>query len=162
MSLLIGFLTVVLWVDCIALVFLVLLQLPKKEAGAGVAFGGGTTEALFGAGSGTVLSNVTKYMAAIFFALAFLLAILQTHRSRESGSGLLEELQKKDASAVTAPAAAPVLVHTNADAVIPNMPSLNKPLTLPAATNAAASTQAEAQPAPVVPAPATNAAGAKK
>ena len=34
-------LTVLLFLDCVFLVFLMLLQLPKKEAGAGMAFGGG-------------------------------------------------------------------------------------------------------------------------
>ena len=48
----IGFLTVVLVLDSLILVLLVLVQLPKKEAGIGQAFGGGATDALFGAGSG--------------------------------------------------------------------------------------------------------------
>ena len=39
MSFLIGLLTVVLVLDCVLLILLVLIQLPKKEAGAGVAFG---------------------------------------------------------------------------------------------------------------------------
>ena len=44
-------LTVILFLDCLFLVLLVLVQLPKKEAGLGTAFGGGTTDALFGAGA---------------------------------------------------------------------------------------------------------------
>ena len=35
-----GLFTVVLVLDCLLLIFLVLIQLPKKEAGAGLAFGG--------------------------------------------------------------------------------------------------------------------------
>ena len=46
MSFVIGLLTVLMVLDCILLVFLVLLQLPKKEAGAGMAFGGAATDAL--------------------------------------------------------------------------------------------------------------------
>ena len=41
MGFLIGLLTVVMVLDCLLLIFLVLIQLPKKEAGAGLAFGGG-------------------------------------------------------------------------------------------------------------------------
>ena len=54
-------LTVVLVIDCVFLVLLVLVQLPKKEAGMGQAFGGAATDALFGAGSGNVLTKVTKW-----------------------------------------------------------------------------------------------------
>ena len=56
MGFLIVVLTVVLVLDCAALILLVLIQLPKKDAGAGLAFGGGATDALFGAGSGNVLT----------------------------------------------------------------------------------------------------------
>ena len=39
----IGLLTVVLVLDCTLLILLVLIQLPKKDAGAGIAFGGAAT-----------------------------------------------------------------------------------------------------------------------
>ena len=39
---------------------IVLIQLPKKDAGAGLAFGGAASDALFGAGSGNVLTKVTE------------------------------------------------------------------------------------------------------
>ncbi len=78
MGFIIGLLTVIMVLDCVALVLLVLIQLPKKEAGAGLAFGGGATDALFGAGSGNVLTKVTKYVATVFFALALVLAFMQT------------------------------------------------------------------------------------
>ena len=57
MTFIIGFLTVILVLDCLVLILLVLIQLPKKEAGAGLAFGGAATDALFGAGSGNVLTK---------------------------------------------------------------------------------------------------------
>src|SRR5258708_19901055 len=63
--------------DCLVLVFLVLIQLPKKDAGAGLAFGGGATDALFGAGSGNVLTKITKYAAGIFLVMAVGLSIMQ-------------------------------------------------------------------------------------
>src|SRR5882724_7150396 len=76
---LIGLLTFVMVIDCLILVFLVLIQLPKKEAGAGLAFGAGATDALFGAGSGTVLTKITKYAATTFFVLAIVLSIMQSN-----------------------------------------------------------------------------------
>ena len=45
MSVFIGLLTVAFVLDCVLLILLVLIQLPKKEAGAGVAFGGAATDA---------------------------------------------------------------------------------------------------------------------
>jgi preprotein translocase subunit SecG len=81
MGFLIGLLTFFLVLNCIVLILLVLVQLPKKDAGAGLAFGGGATDALFGAGSGTVLTKITKYSAALFFGLALVLAVIQKHRS---------------------------------------------------------------------------------
>src|SRR6476620_2223050 len=77
MIVIIALLTLALILDCVVLVFLVLIQLPKKEAGAGLAFGAGATDALFGAGSGTVLTRITKYSAAIFFTLAIILSLLR-------------------------------------------------------------------------------------
>src|SRR5215831_18844812 len=77
MSIVIGLLTFVMVVTCLLLILLVLIQLPKKEASAGLAFGGGATDALFGAGSGNVLTKITKYAAGIFFGLALLIGILQ-------------------------------------------------------------------------------------
>jgi preprotein translocase subunit SecG len=78
MAIVIGLLTLVMVLDCVVLVLLVLIQLPKKEAGAGVAFGGAATDALFGAGKGNVLTQITKYAATTFFVLAVILSILQS------------------------------------------------------------------------------------
>src|ERR1041385_8183915 len=87
----IGVFTFFIIVDCLILVLLVLMQLPKKEAGAGLAFGGGATDALFGAGSGNFLTKTTKWVAIVFFVLAMLLSVLiaRYYRSRsifEAGS----------------------------------------------------------------------------
>jgi preprotein translocase subunit SecG len=79
MSFFIGFLTVILVLNCLLLILLVLIQLPKKEAGAGLAFGGATTDALFGAGSGNALTKITKYATVVFFVMAMVLAVLQNH-----------------------------------------------------------------------------------
>src|SRR6187399_2955731 len=103
MSLLTGLLTVVLVLNCLLLILLVLVQLPKKEAGAGMAFGGAATDALFGAGSGNVLTKVTKYAATIFFVMAFILAILQSRFQGRRTSDFQRLLEKPAATAPATP-----------------------------------------------------------
>src|ERR1700690_4126054 len=100
------FLTVLMFLDCILLVFLVLLQLPKKEAGAGMAFGGAATDALVGAGSGNALTNITKYDARIFFALALTIAVCTGHKA-PSGAEELKNRLTAPVSAGKIPAPAP-------------------------------------------------------
>ncbi len=75
MDLLNKLLTVVLFLNSLFLILLVLVQLPKKEAGLGTAFGGGATDALFGAGAGNVLTKLTKWNAVIFLFLCLLLSL---------------------------------------------------------------------------------------
>src|SRR5947207_537283 len=141
MSLLIGLLTFVLVTNCLFLLLLILVQLPKKEAGIGTAFGGGATDALFGAGSGNVLTKLTKYCSGIFLGLALILSVLIVHQNNDRSRGLQQELLKK--------AAAPGYVKPppagNSDAAKMNSPvGTNVPLMLnltnpvaPAATNSA-------------------------
>ncbi len=102
MGFLIGLLTVIMVLDCVALVLLVLIQLPKKEAGAGLAFGGSASDALFGAGSGNVLTKITKYAATFFFILAIVLSIMQSNYHGRTTSKFEQELSKK-AGAGTGP-----------------------------------------------------------
>jgi protein translocase SecG subunit len=90
------------------LILLVLIQLPKKEDGAGVAFGGGATDALFGAGSGTALTKITKYSAGLFMGLALLLSVLNANRAAENKRSLDEELRKK---AAAGPVVAPIATN---------------------------------------------------
>lgn len=92
MAILIGLLTFVMVLDCIVLVLLVLIQLPKKEAGAGLAFGAGASDALFGAGSGTVLTKVTRWAATGFFVLAVILSLLQSRFHNRGTSTFEREL----------------------------------------------------------------------
>jgi preprotein translocase subunit SecG len=102
------FLTAVLVLDCILLVLLVLVQLPKKEAGMGQAFGGAATDALFGAGSGNVLTKATKWLAGLFFALSISLTIMGTFKSTGSAGRLLQLMQQnKPVAEQPAPAPAP-------------------------------------------------------
>ncbi len=131
MNLLIGFLTVVLVLDCVFLILLILIQLPKKDAGAGVAFGGGATDALFGAGSGTALTKITKYCAGLFLGLALFLSILNAHHGPGSDRILAEKLRQK---ASAAPSVVPTLTPTSA------VPSTAAPVPLLSTTNSAAPT----------------------
>ena len=103
----IGFLTVILILDCLFLMLLVLVQLPKKEAGLGQAFGGGATDALFGAGSGNALTKLTKYATGIFFVLTLSLSILHAHQSRGGRAAERLERQRQAAGAETPTAALP-------------------------------------------------------
>ena len=107
--------TAILVIDCVILVLLVLVQLPKKEAGMGQAFGGAATDALFGAGSGNVLTKMTKWGAGIFFALSIALTIMGTYKTT-SGTGRLPGLlgrTKPTATVPTAATSAPMPAATN-------------------------------------------------
>src|ERR1044071_8861583 len=106
MQLLITFLTVVLVLNCLLLMLLVLIQLPKKEAGAGLAFGGGTTDALFGAGSGNALTKLTKYASASFLPLSLFLGILNP-RAHRAGESDVRRALANSRPAATTPVAAP-------------------------------------------------------
>src|SRR5438128_9368540 len=99
------FLTIFMVLDCVVLVFLVLMQLPKKEAGAGLAFGGAATDALFGAGSGNFLTKATKYAAIVFFGSAILISVLQIQYAHRPNSEFRRqlEMQSKQAPAPAQP-----------------------------------------------------------
>jgi preprotein translocase subunit SecG len=98
-------LTAVLIVDCLVLGLLILIQLPKKEAGVGVAFGGGATDALFGAGSGNALTKLTKYTATAFFVLVIVLSIMKV---KEQGVSLSETRRAYEKLRSSAPTGMPV------------------------------------------------------
>jgi preprotein translocase subunit SecG len=95
MAILIGFLTFILVLTALFLILLVLVQLPKKEAGAAMAFGGGMSEVLLGAGSGTVLTKITKYAVVIFLALSLVLSILISYRGHQGGLGVTRAIEEK-------------------------------------------------------------------
>jgi preprotein translocase subunit SecG len=91
-------LTAVLFLDCLLLGLLILVQLPKKEAGMGMAFGGGAADALFGAGSGNTLTKLTKYCAGIFLLLVLALSVMNT-RARHANVDALDAAMKRQAAA---------------------------------------------------------------
>jgi protein translocase SecG subunit len=143
MSILIWFLTVVLVLDCLFLLLLILVQLPKKDAGIGQAFGGATTDALFGAGSGNALTKMTKYATGIFLVLTLGLSILNAHQ--KNARSTLEENMSKLSKASLPAGNAPT---TGSNAVTPLIEATNALLN----TNIVVNTNVAAKPA--VPAPA--------
>lgn len=98
MSFFIGLITAILFFDCLFLILLILVQLPKKDAGMGTAFGGAATDALFGAGTGNALTKMTSYSTAIFFCLALFLSVLNANRSYQN-KNRLQDVLKQQASA---------------------------------------------------------------
>ena len=112
MSFLIGLLSFVLFLVCLFLGLLVLIQLPKKEAGMGQAFGGAATDALFGAGSGNALTQMTKYAAGAFLILCLVISIL----GKQAGKAKTERVRQQLAQ--TAPTSTPA--PTMGSAVIPS------------------------------------------
>src|SRR5271154_2999912 len=93
MSFFIGILTFFLIVNCAVLILLVLVQLPKKDAGAGLAFGGGAADALFGAGSGNALTKITKWGTVTLIVITLGLGYMQD-RLHANDTGTLDFLKK--------------------------------------------------------------------
>ena len=130
MSFVVGILTLLLVINCLLLILLVLVQLPKKDAGAGMAFGGGTADALFGAGSGNALTKLTKYTAVVFLVLSLFLGFLQSKIRNEGSSSqftkMVEQKQQQTPAVSTQPKpqAAPPAANNNllstAPAVVTN------------------------------------------
>ena len=147
----IGILTFVLIVDCLFLMLLVLVQLPKKEAGLGQAFGGGATDALFGAGSGNALTKLTKYATGIFFVLTLSLSILHAQQAKARRSSL-EGLVQKAAESDTKAAPASGAVSAAATTTTPKAPALTT------STNLLTAPQTSTNPAPAPATPPGNAA----
>jgi preprotein translocase subunit SecG len=134
MSFLIGVLTFFLIANCALLVLLVLVQLPKKDAGAGLAFGGGAADALFGAGSGNALTNITKYAAIAFFVLAVLIGALQDHSQQGNTAAFEKQMQQMKQQQQQAPMIAPPAGPTPKNSVLSmplttetNAPAANLP-----------------------------------
>jgi preprotein translocase subunit SecG len=114
MSFFIGILIFFLVINCAVLILLVLVQLPKKDAGAGLAFGGGAADALFGAGSGNALTKITKYATIAFFGLALTIGIMQDRAHQGNTAAFEKQLQQDQTqsppvtpSSAMTPAAAP-------------------------------------------------------
>jgi preprotein translocase subunit SecG len=154
MAFIIVLLTLAMVLDSAILVLLVLIQLPKKEAGGVLAFGASGADALFGAGSGTMLTKITKYAASAFFVLAIILSLLQSayhNRHVSAFTGNLGKTSQQPSAAVppaattpTAPAPSSTPGMLSGTSSIPltttSIPPSLSPAesTVPAPTNAAA------------------------
>jgi len=128
-----GILTVLMVVNCVLLILLVLVQLPKKDAGVGMAFGGGAADALFGAGSGNVLTKITKWATGIFFAMALILGLVNKSAHSSNAPAFeraLEQQQSQRPVGVppgTPPSVAPTATTNTPSS--PTIPSNNAPAT---------------------------------
>ena len=107
MSILITLLTTVLVLNCFFLVLLILIQLPKKESGSGLAFGGGALDMALGAGAGNVLTRFTKYSASLFLILCLVLAVIGNNGNKSALESGLSEAPKAANQEVTIPPTAP-------------------------------------------------------
>src|SRR6266481_1320056 len=132
MAFIIVLLTLAMVLDSVILVMLVLIQLPKKEAGGVLAFGASGADALFGAGSGTMLTKITKYAATAFFVLAIVVSLLQSayHNRHVSGfAGGLEKPVQQRSTAVPPAATTPTAPAPSSTPVILSGTSNIIPLT---------------------------------
>ena len=127
MFLVTGLLTVLLVLNCLFLILLVLVQLPKKEAGAGLAFGGAATDALFGAGSGNALTKITKYATIAFFVLLLLISLVQSGSRSGSSAGFEKAIEQQNKQMPGVPPSSP----TPAPAVAPGTNAAPVQLQLP-------------------------------
>jgi protein translocase SecG subunit len=132
MNFIVGILTIVTVLNALLLILLVLVQLPKKDAGAGMAFGAGTADALFGAGSGNALTKITKNATLTFILLALFIGYLHDKvHADNSAADFAKQVQAKQQSA---PAIQPAPVAASA-ATTPTPVAGNLLSTLPVQTS---------------------------
>jgi preprotein translocase subunit SecG len=130
---------VALFLVCILVVLVILMQRPSANAGMGAALGGGAAETVFGGESANVLSKMTTTLTVILFILSFGLYLGFVAREKPS----IKALDVAATAAPVAPAAA---------AAAPAAPA---PVTAPVAKPQSTPAPAAATPAkPVAPAPA--------
>ena len=123
---------VALFLVCILVVLVILMQRPSANAGMGAALGGGAAETVFGGESANVLSKMTTTLTVILFVLSFGLYLGFVAREKPSIKAL-------DAAATAAPAA----------------PAAAAPVAAPAAKPQSTPAPAAATPVkPAAPAPA--------
>ncbi len=127
---------VALFLVCILVVLVILMQRPSANAGMGAALGGGAAETVFGGESANVLSKMTTTLTVILFVLSFGLYLGFVAREKPSVKAL-------DAAATAAPAAPAAAAAAPAPVAAP----VAKPQSTPAP---AASTPVK----PAAPAPA--------
>ena len=135
---------VALFLVCILVVLVILMQRPSANAGMGSALGGGAAETVFGGESANVLSKMTTTLTVILFILSFGLYLGFVAREK-TGTKALDPKATAPAAAPAAPASA--ATKAPAAATTPPAPAAAKPQPTPAP---AATTPAK----PAAPAPA--------
>ncbi len=130
---------VALFLVCILVVLVILMQRPSANAGMGSALGGGAAETVFGGESANVLSKMTTALTVILFILSFGLYLGFVAREKP----VTKALDAKSTAPVAAPAAPA--------AAAPVAPAATTPIT-PAAAAKPQSTPAPAKPAAPAPA----------
>jgi preprotein translocase subunit SecG len=137
---------VALFLVCILVVLVILMQRPSANAGMGAALGGGAAETVFGGESANVLSKMTTTLTVILFVLSFGLYLGFVAREKPS----VKALDAAATAATAAPAAAAA-----APAAAAAAPAAPAPVTAPAAKPQSTPAPAAATPVkPAAPAPA--------
>ena len=152
MSYFAGVLTFLLVTNCLLLIFLILMQLPKKDAGAGVAFGGAAADALFGAGTGNFLTQATRYATIALFVLALGLGYVEDRlHNQNSGTEFEKAVQQQQTQ--TPIATPPPVAPANSPAAMSTNDLLLPPVTPPPSTPAVPPAHAPVAPsnAPAAP-----------
>jgi preprotein translocase subunit SecG len=121
-------LTFFLVLNCLFLGLLILMQLPKKEAGlGGAAFGGGAVDALIGAGAGNVLTKATKWSAITFFVLIISLSLLHARNAEQDVNAVAAEIEQQQSAAPAAPVEIPTSglldLQSSTNAATPESPA---------------------------------------
>jgi len=138
MSFIAGILTFLLVINCLLLILLVLMQLPKKDAGAGVAFGGAAADALFGAGSGNFLTQMTRYATIALFALALVLGNLEIRlHNTNNGTAFEKNVEQKEMQTPisTTPPVTPAAPQPAAGTNALLLPPISQPASPPATSS---------------------------
>jgi len=131
---------VALFLVCILVVLVILMQRPSANAGMGSALGGGAAETVFGGESANVLSKMTTTLTVILFVLSFGLYLGFVAR------------EKSAPKALDAKATASVAVPATTAATAPAAPGAATPATSAAPASAAAKPQSTPAPAATTPA----------
>jgi len=131
---------VALFLVCILVVLVILMQRPSANAGMGSALGGGAAETVFGGESANVLSKMTTTLTVILFILSFGLYLGFVAREKP----VAKALDAKSTAPVAAPAA----------------PAAAVPAATTPAVPAAATAKPQSTPAPAATTPAKPAAPA--
>ncbi len=132
----------------ILLIGIILIQRSKSQ-GAGMAFGAGMGESLFGAQAGNVLTRITVILAIIFLVNTTILAMM---RSEVREKSVADEI---GTSSTTAPVA-PVVPESRSGTAPSAMP-VSAPQAMPVSVPAASAPAPQAVPVAIPAAPAPQA-----